>query len=178
MKKEFLTKVAVVISMCIASIALVIGFVAVNKLSKMSPKKENPTKYAIYFDKNTFKEAPHGNTLTDAKNSGVSGTNVTGLIALKQEGDSINYTWNIVNSGTVSAKVVEDPMIMGLNDNERQAINYKLYINDEEVTKGFEIGPGETAVAKLVIEYKKNSPTKINPATIQVVSLTLNFQQK
>ena len=181
MKKEILTKVAVIISLCIATVALVIGFVTVNKLSKMHSNSENSsskTKYSIYFDKNSFKETPSGNTLTDAKNSGVSGTNITGLIAFKQEGDSISYTWNIVNNGTVSAKVVDDPEMFGLNDNDKQAINYKIYINDEEVSKGFEIGPGETALAKLVLEYKKNSPTVINPTSIQVISLTLNFQQK
>ncbi len=180
MKKEILTKVAVIISLCIASVALVIGFVTVNKLSKMRSNNvsSSKTKYSVYFDKNSFKETPSGNTLTDAKNSGVSGTNITGLIAFKQEGDSISYTWNIVNNGTVSAKVVEDPELFGLNDNDKQAINYKIYINDEEVSKGFEIGPGETALAKLVLEYKKNSPTVINPTSIQVISLTLNFQQK
>lgn len=178
MKREIVTKVAIIVSMCIATVALVIGFVTVNKLSKMNNTKTAKTKYSVYFDKNSFKETPYGNTLTDKNNSGVSGTNITGLLAFKQEGDSINYTWNIVNNGTVSAKLVEEPTLLGLNDNDKQAINYKLYINDEEVSKGFEIGAGETATAKLAIEYKKNSPTVINPASIQVISVTLNFSQK
>ena len=179
MKKEVVSKIAIVISLCIATVILVIGFVAVNKLSKMNTTKETEdTKYSIYFDKNTFKENPTGKTLTDPKNSGVSGTNLTGLIALKEPGDSITYTWNIVNNGNVSAKLVEEPVLSGLSDNDKQAIEYKLYINDEEVSKGIEVGAGETASAKLVIKYKTDSPTQINAATIQVVSLTLNFAQK
>lgn len=179
MKKEVLIKVAIIVAMCIASVALVLGFVTVNKLSKMNSNTiSKKTKYSIYFDKSSFKETAIGTTLTDKENSGVSGTNITGLIALKKAGDAISYTWNIVNNGNVSAKIVEDPELLGLNENDKQAIDYKMYINDEEVTKGFEIGPGETATAKLTIEYKQNAPTVINPATIQVVSLTLNFQQK
>ena len=179
MKKEVVSKVAVIIAICIATVALVIGFVTVNKLSKISPKGDsNDTKYSLYFDKNSFKETPLGKTMTDKKNSGVSGTNITGMIALKEEGDSINYTWNIVNNGTVSAKLVEEPELLGLNDNDKDAIEYEVYINDESVSKGLEIGAGEIATAKLVIRYKKNSPTVINPATIQVVSLTFNFTQK
>lgn len=180
MKKEVVSKVAIVIALSIATVILVIGFVAVYKLSKMNntTKNNEDTKYSIYFDKNSFKENPTGNTLTDSKNSGVNGTNITGLIALKQPGDSITYTWNIVNNGDVSAKLVEEPELCGLSDNDKQAIDYVLYINDEEVSKGLEIGAGETATAKLEIKYKNDSPTQINAATIQVVSLTLNFAQK
>lgn len=178
MKKEVVSKVAIIIAICIATVALVLGFVTVNKLSKINPKSEDNSKYSLYFDKNSFKETPLGKTLTDKKNSGVSGTNITGMIALKEEGDSINYTWNIVNNGTVSAKLAEEPELLGLNDNDKQAIEYEVYINDESVSKGIEIGAGEIATAKLVIKYKKNSPTIINPGTVQVVSLTFNFTQK
>ena len=178
MKKEVVSKVAIIIAICIATVALVLGFVTVNKLSKMNPKQSESGKYSLYFDKNSFKETPLGKTLTDKKNSGVSGTNITGLIALKEEGDSINYTWNIVNNGTVTAKLVEEPEILGLSDNDKEAIEYEMYINDESVSKGLEIGAGEIASAKLVVRYKKNSPTVINPGTVQVVSLTYNFTQK
>ena len=53
-----------------------------------------------------------------------------------------------------------------------------MFINDEEVSKGLEVAAGETASAKLVVKYKTDATTKIDPATIQVVSLTLNFAQK
>ena len=74
MKKEVVSKVAIIIAICIATVALVLGFVTVNKLSKINPKSEDNSKYSLYFDKNSFKETPLGKTLTDKKNSGVSGT--------------------------------------------------------------------------------------------------------
>lgn len=179
MKKDVVSKIAIVIAMCIATVILVIAFVAVNRLSKANTSnKSSDTKYSIYFDKNSFKESPSGKTLTDPKNSGVSGTNVIGLVAFKEPGDSITYTWNIVNNGDVSAKLVEEPELSGLSENDKQAIEYQLFINDEEVSKGIEIGGGETANAKLVVKYKTDSPTQINVSTIQVLSVTMNFAQK
>jgi len=179
MKKDVVSKITIVILLCVATIILVIGFVAVNRLSNVSNnEKSEETKYSLYFDKNTFKENPAGKTLTDAKNSGVSSTNLTGLIAFKEPGDSITYTWNIVNNGNVSAKLVEEPVLSGLSENDKQAIEFQMFINDEEVSKGLEVAAGETASAKLVVKYKTDATTKIDPATIQVVSLTLNFAQK
>lgn len=177
MKNEVLTKVAVIIAICIASVALVLGFATVNRLSKYGNKCKD-TNYSLYFDKNSFKATTIGKSLIDEKNSGISGTNVTGLVALKEKGDTITYTWNIVNNGTADAKLNELPELLGLSDNDKQAIEYELTINNEEVKKGTVIEAGETVAAKLVIAYKTNSPTTINPATIQVISLTLNFSQK
>lgn len=180
MKSSIISKVAIIISLCIATVALVIGFVIVSKISNIKVEKNNniKTKYSLYFDKDSLKETIVGNTVTDKKNTGVEGTNITGIIAFKDKGDSVTYTWNIINNGDVDAKLVEMPHILGLQDNNKEAIEYDLFINNKKVSKGTIIEAGDIAGCKMVIKYKKDSKTIIDPSTIQVVSTTFNFAQK
>lgn len=180
MKNNVLTKVAIIIAICIASVALAIGFVTVTKLSNIKADKEKVTnaKYSLYFDKDSLKETIGGKAITDKKNTAVQGTNVTGIIALKEKGDTVTYTWNIINNGSVDAELIEMPTILGLQDNFKEAIGYELYINDEKAHKGSIVEAGDITSAKLVIIYKKDTTITIDPTTIQVVSTTLNFQQK
>ena len=69
MKKEVVSKVAIIIAICIATVALVLGFVTVNKLSKLNPKSENNSKYSLYFDKNSFKEITLKNDSRSRRNA-------------------------------------------------------------------------------------------------------------
>ena len=181
MKKDLIVKIAIIIALSMATVALVIGFVTVNKLSNMDKKAKqeaNESKYSLKFDKSSLKETVQGKTLTDKENTGVSGTNITGVVAFKEKGDSITYTWDIVNDGTKDAILNELPVIYGLNNNDKQAIEYEFIINDQKATENTIIEAGDTAAAKLTIKYKNNSPVSINPTTIQVISLTFDFSQK
>jgi len=177
MKKELLTKVSIIIAICIATVALVLGFVTVNKLSKVKDPKNN-SRFNIYFEEKTLKSTTIGSTSIDKENTKITGDNITSIISLKNPGDEIIYTWDIVNSGNVSAVLDNNPTLQGLNNNDKQAIDIKVSINDEKAKKGTEIKAGETATAKLVVTYKQNAPTVINPANVQVVSATLTFKQK
>lgn len=176
-KKEILIRVSVIIAICIATVALVLGYVTVNKLSKINPQEEK-TKYSISFDNDSLKETKIGKTITDPKNTSVIGTNFTSVIALKEIGDSVTYTWNIKNNGTVDAVLEKKPKIIGLNDNDMKAIDAIMYINDEEVTEGMEIKAKELATAKIVISYKEDAKTVMDPTSIQFISSTFEFRQK
>lgn len=177
MKKEVLTKVSIIIAICIATVALVLGFVTVNKLSKVKEPK-NTTKFNIEFEEKTLKATTTGGTTIDKDNTRISGDSITSIIGLKNPGDGVIYTWDIVNNGNVSAVLENDPTLLGLNNNDKQAVDMEVTINDERAKKGTEIRAGETATAKIVITYKQNAPTVINPTTVQVISTTLTFKQK
>lgn len=177
MKKDITKKVVTIMFLSVATVLLVLGFVAVKKLSLIDYGSKN-TKYSLYFDKESLNETTTGKTLTDKDNTSISGTNITGRIALKEKGDSVIYTWDIINGGTVDAELKELPVILGLNSNDKQAITYDLEINNQKAEVGTIIRRGEVANAKLVIRYKNDSPTLIDQSTVQVVSVTLQFNQK
>ena len=68
--------------------------------------------------------------------------------------------------------------MLGLNNNDKQAVDIEVLINDEKAKKGTEIKAGETATAKMVVTYKQNAPTVIDSTKVQVISATLTFRQK
>ena len=76
MKKEILTKVSTIIAICIATVALVLGFVTVNKLSKVKEPK-NTTKFNVVFEEKTLKATTVGTTSIDNENTKISGDNIT-----------------------------------------------------------------------------------------------------
>lgn len=177
MKKEILTKVSTIIAICIATVALVLGFVTVNKLSKVKEPK-NTTKFNVVFEEKTLKATTVGTTSIDNENTKISGDNITSIIGLKIPGDGVIYTWDIVNNGNVTAVLDKNPILLGLNNNDKQAVDIEVLINDEKAKKGTEIKAGETATAKMVVTYKQNAPTIIDSTKVQVISATLSFRQK
>ena len=57
MKKDVVSKITIVILLCVATIMLVIGFVAVNRLSNVSNnEKSEETKYSLYLIKTHLKK--------------------------------------------------------------------------------------------------------------------------
>jgi hypothetical protein len=71
--------------------------------------------------------------------------------------DSITYTFDIVNDGTIPAKMVTDPFYFGLDYCTKKYINYNLTDdNDEKIVKGNIISPGETLHVKLAIKFIAN----------------------
>ena len=73
-------------------------------------------------------------------------------------GDAIEYTFDIINDGTITAVLKRDPMYLKLDQYTKKHIEYSiLYSNGDKIKKGDTIEVGETKSFKVRLTYK-NSP--------------------
>ena len=71
--------------------------------------------------------------------------------SFQKKGDTVIYTFDILNDGTIEAKLVHDPIILGRdNITKTYFTRYLNYKDGELIKKGDIIKPGE----KVTIEYK------------------------
>ena len=72
-------------------------------------------------------------------------------LGFQSVGDSITYTFVIVNDGTIEGKLFRDPIIIGKDNVLKNNVTRFLYYKDGgEIKKGDTLKPGE----RVTIEYK------------------------
>ena len=72
-------------------------------------------------------------------------------IAFQKVGDSVTYKFNILNDGTIPAKLFHDPYIFGKDNITKKYIaRYLTYENGEDIKKGDTLNPGE----KVTVSYR------------------------
>ena len=74
--------------------------------------------------------------------------------SFQKAGDSVDYTFDVINDGTIKAKLGFDPIKLKSDMYFKKHINYTItFIDGSEVKKGDELNPGETKTFKVHIEY-------------------------
>ena len=72
--------------------------------------------------------------------------------------DSITYTFDITNDGTIPVKLIKDPIFFGTDIYFKKHIFYNLTdISDNQIKSGDVIEPGDTKKVKLQITYLKDA---------------------
>ena len=78
--------------------------------------------------------------------------------SFQKAGDSIDYTFDVINDGTIDAKLGFDPIKLKSDMYFKKHIKYSItYNNGSEVKKGDEIKAGETKTFKVHIEYSSKA---------------------
>jgi hypothetical protein len=92
--------------------------------------------------------------------------------------DSITYTFDIINDGTIPAKLVTNPFYFGLDALTKKYITYTLTDNeDEKIVKGSCINPGETLHVKLVLNFINNPDIATQDSNYWDVTIFFNYLQ-
>ena len=72
-------------------------------------------------------------------------------------GDAIEYSFDIINDGTITAELKRDPIYLKLDQYTKKHIEYYiLYSNGDKIKKGDTIKPGETKSFKVRLLYKSS----------------------
>ena len=73
-------------------------------------------------------------------------------------GDYVDYSFEVMNDGTIKAKLACDPIKLKSDMYFKGHITYTLtYEDGTDVKKGDELNPGETKTMKVHIEYKNKA---------------------
>ena len=74
--------------------------------------------------------------------------------SFQKKDDSVDYTFDVINDGTINAKLAWDPIKLKKDMYFKSHISYSIkYTDGEDVKKGDELLSGETKTMKVHIEY-------------------------
>lgn len=108
-------------------------------------------------------------------------TRVEYKVVLKQPGDFYEFTVDVVNDGTLDAKISSNPILYG-TDEYNKYVKYTTVWNDEPTTSpkaGDVINAGQSRKAKVRIEFNSNISVEDLPSEDKTLEFTysMNFVQ-
>ena len=181
MEKERRVKWLVIVSLIVAVLGLTIAFAALSEtLTINGTATLDAAKWGIKFENLTSGtktgDAIVNNEATIASDK-VTINNID--VTLKTPGDSVTYTVDLVNEGTINAEI-SNIKVPELTEEQKRYIDFKVtYDNGEEVTQGDILNSETTKNLTIKIEFKKDVEASDLPSEAQQISLSykLDFVQ-
>ena len=144
------------------------------------------SKWDIHFENLTRVTNSSSNTGTVITEPSIQNgaTQITGLVAdLKKPGDSVSYTFDIVNAGDINAKITA-VTIATPNCGSNTSACSKMEYDVKYTTSGVKPAVGNTLNKKtrinatLTVKYKDNTPlTDSNDVSISGLDVTILYSQ-
>lgn len=75
-----------------------------------------------------------------------------------KKGDSVEYLFDVINDGTLNAKLFFDPLYFKADMYFKKHIAYSIkYSDGQDIKKGDELKPGDTKTVRVRISYENNA---------------------
>ena len=182
MEKERRTKALVVVVLLIVIAGLTIAFAALSTTLNINGTAYlDAAKWGIKFE-NLSEPVKVGTATTtgtakieETKSAEINGINVS----LSTPGDKVVYTVDLVNEGTINAKIDKIEKTK-LTSGQQKYLTFKVTDKDGiEVSEGDILSAGETRSLTITIEFIKDLTKEDLPASTSTISLSykLNFVQ-
>ena len=182
MEKERRTKALVVVVLLIVVAGLTVAFAALSTTLNINGTAYlDAAKWGIKFE-NLSSPTKIGSATTtgaakieEAKSASITGINVS----LSTPGDKVTYTVDLVNEGTINAKIDNIEKTV-LTSEQQRYLTFKVTDkNGNEVSEGDILSAGETRNLTITIEFIKDLTKEDLPTSTSTISLSykLNFVQ-
>ena len=182
MEKERRTKALVVVVLLIVVAGLTIAFAALSTTLNINGTAYlDAAKWGIKFE-NLSSPTKIGSATTTgtAKIEETKAAEITGInVSLSTPGDKVTYTVDLVNKGTINAKIDNIEKTV-LTSEQQRYLTFKVADqNGKEVSEGDILSAGETRNLTITIEFIKNLTKEDLPKQTSTISLSykLNFVQ-
>ena len=182
MEKERRTKALVIVVLLIVIAGLTIAFAALSAtLNIKGTAYLDAAKWGIKF-KNLSEPVKFGTATTTgtAKVEETKSAEITGInVGLSTPGDKVTYTVDLVNEGTINAKIDNIEKTV-LTSEQQKYLTFKITDKDgKEVSEGDILSAGETRNLTITIEFIKDLAKEDLPKQTSTISLSykLNFVQ-
>ncbi len=182
MEKERRTKALVVVVLLIVVAGLTVAFAALSSALNINGTAYlDAAKWGIKFE--NLSEPVSVGTATvagtakieETKSAEINGINVS----LSTPGDKVTYTVDLVNEGTINAKIDKIEKTE-LTSEQQKYLTFKVTDKEgKEVSEGDILSAGETKNLTITIEFIKDLTKEDLPTSISTISLSykLNFVQ-
>ena len=182
MEKERRTKALVVVVLLIVIAGLTVAFAALSSsLNINGTAYLDAAKWGIKFE-NLSEPVSVGTATTtgtakieETKSAEINGINVS----LSTPGDKVTYTVDLVNEGTINAKIDKIEKTV-LTEEQQKYLTFKVtYKDGAEVSEGDILSKGERKNLIITIEFIKDLTKEDLPTSTNTISLSykLNFVQ-
>ena len=182
MEKERRTKALVVVVLLIVVAGLTIAFAALSTTLNINGTAYlDAAKWGIRFE-NLSSPTKIGSATTTgtAKIEETKAAEITGInVSLSTPGDKVTYTVDLVNKGTINAKIDNIEKTV-LTSEQQKYLTFKVTDKDgREVSEGDILSAGETRSLTITIEFIKDLTKEDLPTNASTISLSykLNFVQ-
>ena len=182
MEKERRTKALVVVVLLIVVAGLTVAFAALSTTLNINGTAYlDAAKWGIRFENLSSPTKIGSATITgtakieEAKSASITGMNV----GLSTPGDKVTYTVDLVNKGTINAKIDNIEKTV-LTSEQQRYLTFKVTDKDgREVSEGDILSAGETRNLTITIEFIKDLTKEDLPTSTSTISLSykLNFVQ-
>ena len=182
MEKERRTKALVVVVLLIVIAGLTIAFAALSATLNINGTAYlDAAKWGIKFE-NLSESVKVGTATTTgtAKIEETKAAEITGMnVSLSTPGDKVTYTVDLVNEGTINAKIDNIEKTV-LTSEQQKYLTFKITDKSgNEVSEGDILSAGETKKLIITIEFIKDLTKEDLPTSTSTISLSykLNFVQ-
>ena len=182
MKKEKKTKVLVMVILLIVVAGLTVAFAALSATLNINGTAYlDAAKWGIKFE-NLSEPVKTGDASTSgtAKVEETKSAEITGInVSLSTPGDKVTYTVDLVNKGTINAKIDKIEKTE-LTSEQQKYLTFKITDKEgKEVSEGDILSAGETRNLIITIEFIKDLTKEDLPTSTSTISLSykLNFVQ-
>lgn len=180
MEKERRIKALGIVALIVVVLGLTIAFAALSQTLTINGSAYlDAAKWGIKFQNLTEPEkvGDANTTGTAAIEEDVSINNIN--VSLSTPGDSVTYGVELVNEGTINAKIekIDKPE---LTNEQQRYLDFTVKDNKgNELTEGEILNAGETKVLTIKIEFKKDIEKEDLPTSVSNITLSykLNFVQ-
>ena len=182
MEKERRTKALVVVVLLIVIAGLTIAFAALSTTLNINGTAYlDAAKWGIRFENlSSPTKIGSANVTGTAKIEETKSAEITGInVGLSTPGDKVTYTVDLVNKGTINAKIDNIEKTV-LTQEQQRYLTFKVTDkNGKEVSKGDILSAGETKKITITIEFIKDLTKEDLPKQTSTISLSykLNFVQ-
>lgn len=156
-----------------------VGYAALSKTLNINGTSNiaNNARWDVHLE-NVQVTGGSANATTPAKLSGTD--TITFAVDLNTPGDFYEFTFDVVNDGTIDAKLNTKPSIPSIPENLQSYVTYKVTYSDDgsALNANDTLAHGATKKVKVRLEFKKDItqlPTAEDPLAL---SFTLNYVQK
>lgn len=175
------------IALIVGVVSMTIVYAALSTTLRISSSaKVASTKWDIHFDNLSLVTNASGNTGTVITPAQIQSntTQISGLVVdLKKPGDSVSYTFDIVNDGDINAKInsisIATPSCSAAQSAcEKLEYTVKYTQNGNTPSIGDNLNKKSSINATLTLKYKDNDPLSTeNDVSVSGISITLLYGQ-
>lgn len=170
----------IVVTILILIVGISIGYAALSATLNISGRTAiKKAAWNIHFTNLNVKEGSVSEisptVISDSK------TDISYSVNLAKPGDYYEFTVDVVNAGSIPAKVAAEPTLSGLTDAQKQYITYTVTYDDgTAIAEGDRLGADHTKTVKVRVEFKKDIAADKLPTSDQDLNLTfaMNFVQE
>ena len=179
MERNRSLRVMAIIGIIVALVGLTVGYSTLQQTLLINAKtKVKGANWSVHFDTTSLSEAAIVGSAEVVAPATISVTNITLDVSLVQPKDSITYTFDVVNDGSLDAKLSAAPTLTGIDEALAKNVSFSLtYADNTAILANDELNVGDTKKLKLVVSMNDVEEVSAEDATLNL-SATLLYVQK